>query len=184
MLEEDKPKEYGLAVGTHAPAFTLKDQNGTEVSLDALLKKGPLALVFYRSADWCLFCRFEWIHLQRNLKEFEAVGGQVVGISYDSTAAIKKFADNKSLTLPLLSDPGSKTIDAYRMRDKAAEDPNAGYSAHATFVIDQQGVIRAKLVEVIYQEQPGVGFIIKALKDARKADPMMHGKLAENHPAS
>ena len=46
------PEMTGLAVGQKAPAFTLKDQNGRDVSLATLLKKGPVALVFYRSADW------------------------------------------------------------------------------------------------------------------------------------
>ncbi len=39
-------------VGEKAPRFTLKDQEGKERSLDELLKKGKVALVFYRSADW------------------------------------------------------------------------------------------------------------------------------------
>jgi cytochrome oxidase Cu insertion factor (SCO1/SenC/PrrC family) len=47
--EDEKP---GLAVGAKAPAFTLKDQDGKERSLAQLLKKGKVALVFYRSADW------------------------------------------------------------------------------------------------------------------------------------
>ena len=34
------------------PKFTLKDQEGRERSLDEFLKKGKVALVFYRSADW------------------------------------------------------------------------------------------------------------------------------------
>ena len=42
----------GLRVGSRAPRFTLKDQEGRERSLDELLKKGNVALVFYRSADW------------------------------------------------------------------------------------------------------------------------------------
>jgi cytochrome oxidase Cu insertion factor (SCO1/SenC/PrrC family) len=42
----------GLRVGAKAPAFTLKDQNGKERSLDEFLKHGPAALVFYRSAGW------------------------------------------------------------------------------------------------------------------------------------
>ena len=47
------PEEFtGLKVGTKAPAFTLKDQEGKERSLDELLKKGKVALVFYRSASW------------------------------------------------------------------------------------------------------------------------------------
>jgi hypothetical protein len=42
----------GVKVGAKAPAFKLKDQAGTERSLDDLLKKGPVALVFHRSASW------------------------------------------------------------------------------------------------------------------------------------
>lgn len=50
--QEAAPEKSGLPVGQKAPAFTLKDQNDTEVSLESLLKQGPVALVFYRSADW------------------------------------------------------------------------------------------------------------------------------------
>jgi cytochrome oxidase Cu insertion factor (SCO1/SenC/PrrC family) len=50
---DDAPDaKTGLKVGTKAPAFTLKDQNGKERSLDEFLKKGKTALVFYRSASW------------------------------------------------------------------------------------------------------------------------------------
>ncbi len=42
----------GLAVGQKAPSFLLKDQTGTERSLDEFLKEGKVGLVFYRSADW------------------------------------------------------------------------------------------------------------------------------------
>ncbi|MCR9292685.1 MAG: hypothetical protein NXI32_08200 [bacterium] len=42
----------GLAVGAKAPSISLKDQNGVERKLSDLLSKGPVALVFYRSADW------------------------------------------------------------------------------------------------------------------------------------
>jgi cytochrome oxidase Cu insertion factor (SCO1/SenC/PrrC family) len=50
--EPASPEKTGLAVGQQAPDFTLKDQNDRNVSLSALLKKGPVALVFFRSADW------------------------------------------------------------------------------------------------------------------------------------
>ncbi len=45
-------EQTGLKVGEKAPKFTLKDQQGADRSLDELLKKGKVALVFYRSADW------------------------------------------------------------------------------------------------------------------------------------
>ena len=46
------PAMTGPDVGTKAPAFTLKDQDGKERSLGDLLGKGKVALVFTRSADW------------------------------------------------------------------------------------------------------------------------------------
>ena len=50
--EGDDQELPGLAVGKQVPDFVLKDQAGAEQSLAALLKKGPVAVVFYRSADW------------------------------------------------------------------------------------------------------------------------------------
>jgi len=50
--EPAAPEKVGLAIGQKAPAFTLKDQNDRDVALKSLLKKGPVALVFFRSADW------------------------------------------------------------------------------------------------------------------------------------
>ena len=41
-----------VKIGEKAPDFSLSDQNGDETTLAALLKKGNVALVFYRSADW------------------------------------------------------------------------------------------------------------------------------------
>ena len=50
--EPAPPEHTGLAVGAKAPSFSLKDQGNHDNSLDSLLKKGPVALVFFRSADW------------------------------------------------------------------------------------------------------------------------------------
>jgi cytochrome oxidase Cu insertion factor (SCO1/SenC/PrrC family) len=50
--EKKAPEPPGIAVGEKAPSFKLKDQKGEERSLDDLLKKGKVALVFYRSAKW------------------------------------------------------------------------------------------------------------------------------------
>ncbi len=42
----------GIRVGQTLPEIRLKDQNGKEVDLASIYKKGPVAIVFYRSADW------------------------------------------------------------------------------------------------------------------------------------
>jgi cytochrome oxidase Cu insertion factor (SCO1/SenC/PrrC family) len=45
-------EKTGLKVGEKAPDFTLKDQEGKDRALKDLVKDGPVALVFYRSAAW------------------------------------------------------------------------------------------------------------------------------------
>lgn len=45
-------EKTGLKVGEKAPEFKLKDQNGNEHTLGEFLKKGNVALIFYRSANW------------------------------------------------------------------------------------------------------------------------------------
>ncbi len=50
---EPAPEEKtGIKVGDRAPGFALEDQDGEERTLSGLLEDGPLAVVFYRSADW------------------------------------------------------------------------------------------------------------------------------------
>src|SRR4051812_17161735 len=70
----EEPQKPGLEVGQRAPFFALKDQTGKEIALEELLKKGPVALVFHRSADWCIYCKLQIVQLQRNLKEIETNG--------------------------------------------------------------------------------------------------------------
>ena len=101
-------------------------------------------------------------------KEIEAAGGQVVGISYDPVEKIEPFARRNKVTFPLLSDVGSKTIDAYHIRSTDAPPELSGFARHATFIVDQKGVIRAKLFRLSYRERPAVDALINALKEARK----------------
>ncbi len=166
-MAENTEENTGLPLGKVAPGFNLTDQNGKEVSLDAMLKKGPVAVVFHRSVDWCLYCKLQMIQLQRLQKQIDAVGGQVVAISYDSTDKLKSYAKRSKITFPLLSDVGSKTIDAYDIRYKEAPPDTTGFARHAAFILDQKGIIRTKLFQLSYQEQPAVDSLINALKEAR-----------------
>jgi len=49
---EASATEIGLHVGEKAPGFALKDQHGVTRTLAGYTKKGIVALLFYRSADW------------------------------------------------------------------------------------------------------------------------------------
>lgn len=135
----------GLAIGKPAPDFALKNQDGETVQLSELTKQGQVALVFYRSADWCPFCQKHLIELQAGLAEIKAAGVQLVGISYDNPEALKRFAAKQNLGFPLLSDSGSKTIKAYGLLNEDASGRAEGVPHPVTLIVDSAGVIRAKL---------------------------------------
>lgn len=107
------------------------------------------------------------VQLQTNLKEIEATGGQVIAISYDSVAILKRFTTKSAITYPLLSDTGSKTIDAYGIRNNEAPDRWSGIPHPGTFIVDTKGVIRAKLFLEGYKERHALDALVQALKNAR-----------------
>ena len=86
------------------------------------------------------------VQLQKDIKEIEATGTQVVGISYDAVDVLKNFADKSKVTYLLLSDEGSKTIDAYGIRNKGAPAGTRGDGIPhpGTYLVDKEGVVQAK----------------------------------------
>ena len=102
--------------------------------------------------------------MQRDLKSIEAAGVQLVGISYDETKALKSFSDRMKITFPLLSDPGSQTIDAYHIRNEAAKARAVGVPNPGTFILDREGVIRAKLFLEGFRERHSTEALIEAAK--------------------
>jgi len=134
-----------LEVGAKAPNIALKDQNGVERKLSDLLSKGPVALVFYRSADWWPFCKRQLVQLRDNLEELSEYKIQIVGVSYDSVDTLKRFSDSEKIPFPLLSDEGSKAIEAF---DLIFEN---GLPHPGTVLIGQDGVIRKKIFKEGYR---------------------------------
>ena len=102
--------------------------------------------------------------MQRDLKSIEAAGVQLVGISYDDTKVLKTVTDRLKIAFPLLSDPGSQTIDAYQIRNKAARGKAEGVPNPGTFILDQHGVIRAKLFLEGYRVRHSAEELIQAAK--------------------
>ena len=71
-----------------------------------------------------------------SIKETET---RIVGISPDSSETLKKFSAENGIHFLLLSDPGSKTIKAYKLL------ASRGLPHPGTILIDKSGIIRAKL---------------------------------------
>ena len=104
------------------------------------------------------------VQLQRDLKSIEDAGVQLVGISYDDTKVLKTFSDRMKIAFPLLSDPGSKTIEAYHIRNEAAKGRAEGVPNPGTFILDQEGVIRAKLFLEGFRDRHTTEALFKAAK--------------------
>jgi peroxiredoxin len=76
------------------------------------------------------------------------------------------FARRRNITFPLLADPGSRTIEAYGIRDPQGD----GIPHPGTFLVDRDGIIRAKLFEHGYQKRhPTDALIERARKLAASA---------------
>jgi peroxiredoxin len=100
------------------------------------------------------------VQLQADRKKIEDAGVTLVAVSYDATDVLASFAKDKAITFPLLSDAGSKTIDAYGIRDPSGN----GYPHPATFLIDKEGVVRTRLSVEGYMTRHSTDELIEASK--------------------
>ena len=91
----------------------------------------------------------------------------MVAMSYDSPEILKRFTAKHSITYPLLSDTGSKTIDAYGIRNKEATGRTNGIPYPGIFIIKADGVIHSKLFLEGYEERPSTEALVQALKNAQ-----------------
>jgi peroxiredoxin Q/BCP len=92
-----------MNVGELVPDFELPDQDGVLRRLSTLLLDGPVVLFFYPAA-MTSGCTKESCHFRDLASEFAGAGAQRVGISLDSVAKQKQFADQNHFDYPLLSD--------------------------------------------------------------------------------
>jgi peroxiredoxin Q/BCP len=129
-----------LKVGSKAPDFTLRSGDGKEVSLKDL--KGRKAVLYFYPKDDTSGCTKEACAFNENLKVLEKKDTVVIGVSADSVASHKKFADKYSLTFPLLSDENKEMIKKYGVwKEKSLYGKKFMGIVRTTFVINEQGVI-------------------------------------------
>lgn len=127
-----------IAVGTTAPAFTLKDQNNQEVSLADFAGSKTVLLVFYPLA-FTGVCEGELCGVRDNLSAYQSDDVQVLTVSVDSAFTHKVWAQRENFDFPLLSDfwPHGAVATAYGVFDDTKGIANRG-----TFIIDTDGIVR------------------------------------------
>jgi peroxiredoxin len=87
-----------------------------------------------------------------------------VAISYDSGEVLEQFAKKRGIQFPLLSDPGSTTIKAWKLLNADAKGNGEGIPHPMTYVIGRDGVIRAKLGHEAYKDRHTVQELIQSAK--------------------
>ena len=106
------------------------------------------------------------MQLQRSLPDIQRAGLGLAAVSYDSTVTLHAFAEKHSITFPMLSDQGSKTITAWGILNREATGRTAGIPYPGTYVIDTKGVIVSRNFEDAYQERDSAASIIAALRQS------------------
>jgi len=160
--------DLGPAIGAAAPDIGARpDQNGKPHRLPDLMGKNGLVLFFFRSADWCPYCQAQLIDINTGVAEIEKRGYHIAGLSYDTPEILQTFTLKRHLTYTLLSDPKSEIIDRYNLRDPQYPPGSRAYGVPRPiiFVLDTQGVIKAKLYEESFKNRPPVGAVISRLDE-------------------
>jgi mycoredoxin-dependent peroxiredoxin len=126
-----------LSVGATAPDFTLKDQSQKEVKLSEFRGKKNVVLIFY-PLDWSPVCTNEHTCLVNDMKRFDELDAQVLGVSVDSAWSHKAFAEKMGIKYPLLADfqPRGAVGEKYGvfLADK-------GITGRAIAIVDRSGKI-------------------------------------------
>lgn len=131
------------AVGTHAPAFTLPNQEGQPISLDQF--KGKWVVLYFYPKDFTSGCTVEAHNFQRDLDKYTEKNAVIVGVSVDTVDSHKSFCTKEGLNFKLLADPSHSVSEQY---GSTMEYNGATYAARHTFLIDPTGVIRKVYLNV------------------------------------
>lgn len=102
------------------------------------------------------------MELQSHLDELEGLGARVLVVANDDPAKLAAFRKANGLGYPLLADPGGKVIERYGIRnekvtDRVLPDPTA-------LVLDREGRVRYKRVDVDYTVRPPAAELVEAVK--------------------
>ena len=126
-----------VSVGAAAPDFALKDQDQKEIKLSDFRGKKNVVLVFY-PLDWSPTCTKEHACFVNDMKRFEQLDAQVLGISVDSVWSHKAYAEKMGIHYPLLADfqPRGAASDKFGiyLGDK-------GITGRAIAIIDRAGKV-------------------------------------------
>jgi thioredoxin-dependent peroxiredoxin len=127
-----------IEAGTPAPDFTLPDQDGNPVRLSGL-RGQPVVLYFFPKAD-TPGCTTQACGVRDHRGDYERAGARVIGVSPDTVAAQRKFADKYGLDFTLLADEDHEVAELYGVwGEKKMYGKTYMGVQRSTFIIDPDG---------------------------------------------
>ncbi|HCO63067.1 MAG TPA: thioredoxin-dependent thiol peroxidase [Clostridiales bacterium] len=129
-----------LSVGSKAPDFTLADQDGNPVTLSQF--RGKKVVLYFYPKDNTPGCTRQACAFAQRYGAFQEKQAVVIGVSKDSTASHRRFADKYELPFLLLSDPELTVLQAYGVwQEKKNYGKVSMGVVRSTYLIDETGTI-------------------------------------------
>ena len=152
-------------VGASVPEISAQDQDGNVQSFDGLKGEKGMLLMMSRSFDWWAYCKAQLVQLTEISDQIEAMGINVVALTFDSVETLKTVQEDQDIQFPLLHDKEVTHVNAFGIRNL---DYEPGHRIHGIpypgiFLIDSNGVIKAKFAEERYQDRPPFDDILEAI---------------------
>src|SRR5690242_3143851 len=170
-----------LKVGDRAPAILLGNAKGELVDVDALLRKGPVIITFYRGG-WCPFCNLELRAFQDVLPRITAAGASLVAISPEKPDDSLSTAEKNALSFEVLSDVGQEVGRAFGIVYEFTDELRGVYQGFgldipakngtpgewslpvsATYVVDTNSTIIYAYTDVDYRDRADPEDVLKVL---------------------
>lgn len=133
-----------LDIKIKAPDFTLQDQDGVEHTLSSY--QGKFVLLYFYPKDNTPGCTRQACSIKDSFSKFKKADIQVLGISKDSVASHKKFADKFALPFTILSDEEQDVINVY------GADRHPIGTKRVSYLINPKGVIVKAYPKVIPED--------------------------------
>ncbi len=146
-----------------APDFELQDTKGKKVSLSNYQGTKNVVLLFFPLA-FSGTCTKELCTIRENMKLYDSLDAEVIGISIDSFFTLREFKKSENLNFTLLSDFNRETSEAYGVLNNDFYGME-GVSKRASFVVDKEGTIRHREVLEDASNLPDFKAIQKTLRE-------------------
>jgi peroxiredoxin len=180
-LKEHKAGENAPKPGDPMPLFVLPDENGRMVGLASLLERGPAIVTFHRG-HWCPWCRISINTLARAQTRIEAAGASMVAIVPDREQFAAEMKSEAKAAFPILTDMDNGYAMSLNLAiwvgdemerfmtergnvlPKFQDNESWMLPIPATFVVGQDGRIKARFVDPDYRKRMAIEDLIAALK--------------------